>query len=167
MSVPDAIAEKGIKHDRCGEGLYQYLGWDIYNDPDRLDSIADNSVGPDGFDSSGGLKTRNLSGGTATASASGAFAPAGGAVTSATLATTSPFVIGINWDASVTAAPATFKTAVTNAVRYLEGLLTSAVTVNINVGFGEVGVTAIASGKLGGNTLVYVNTGSGAALLWR
>jgi hypothetical protein len=63
--------------------------------------------------------------------------------------TTSPFVVNITWDASVASAPTGFTAGVTAAVQYLEGLFTDAVTININVGYGEVNGTALSSNALG------------------
>src|SRR5262249_24196445 len=47
--------------------------------------------------------------------------------------------INITYNASVAAAPAGLKTAVDAAVQYFESVLTAPITVNINVGWGEVG----------------------------
>ena len=49
-----------------------------------------------------------------------------------------PFTINVNWDASVTSAPAGFTSDIVAAVQYLESMFTDAVTVTVNVGYGEV-----------------------------
>ena len=67
----------------------------------------------------------------------------------ANTATASPFVINISWDASVSSAPVGFTAGVTSAVQYLESQFTDAVTVNINIGYGEVNGAALGSGTLG------------------
>ena len=64
-------------------------------------------------------------------------------------ATTSPFVIVVNWDTSVQSAPSSFMPAVLAAVRYLERVFTNAVTITINVGYGEVAGTPMTGGNLG------------------
>ncbi len=64
---------------------------------------------------------------------------------------TSPFVINITWDSSVSAAPAAFTTAVLNAAQYLELQFTNAATINITVGYGEVDGTPLAADVLGFN----------------
>lgn len=69
----------------------------------------------------------------------------------------SPFVINITWDSSVAAAPAAFTAAVTAAAQYLESHYTDAVTVNINVGYGEVAGSAMGSGALGQSSSYLMN----------
>ena len=61
----------------------------------------------------------------------------------------SPFVINITYDSSVSSAPAAFTTAISSAVQYLESQFSDAVSININVGFGEVNGTSLGSGQLG------------------
>lgn len=74
-------------------------------------------------------------------------------VTSASMtsvtATSSPLKVNITWDSSVSAAPAGFTAGVIAAVQYLESQFTDAVTLNIDVGYGEVGGTALGSYSLG------------------
>ncbi|HET6606571.1 MAG TPA: NF038122 family metalloprotease [Rhodopila sp.] len=83
-------------------------------------------------------------------SGSGNGAVDGGPAATQTVAVaTSPFVIDITWDSSVSAAPAAFKTAVLSAVQYLESQFVDPVTVNITIGYGEVGGTAMEAGALG------------------
>ena len=62
---------------------------------------------------------------------------------------TSPFVINITWDSSVASAPSGFTSAVIAAAQYLESEFTNAVTVNIDIGYGEVAGTSLGSGVLG------------------
>lgn len=62
---------------------------------------------------------------------------------------TSPFVINITWDASVSSAPAGFTAGVQAAVQYLESQFSDPVTINIAVGYGEVNGSAMGSGALG------------------
>src|SRR5207248_11537730 len=69
--------------------------------------------------------------------------------TSTGAATASPFVINVTWDASVGNAPAGFKTAVMSVVQYFERKFTDHVTINIAVGYGEVGGYTLGSGALG------------------
>jgi hypothetical protein len=63
--------------------------------------------------------------------------------------TISPFVINISWDASVASAPAGFTSGVIAAAQYLESQFTNAVTLNISVGYGEVGGYALGGNDLG------------------
>jgi hypothetical protein len=65
---------------------------------------------------------------------------------------TSPFVINVTFDTSVDAAPAGFTTAVMAAVSTMESLFTNPVTLNINVGFGEVGGLALGSETVGSSS---------------
>jgi len=60
----------------------------------------------------------------------------------------SPFTININWDSSVAAAPSGFTTDIIAVVQYLESQFIDAVTININVGYKEVGGHSI-GGALG------------------
>src|SRR4051794_37057963 len=70
--------------------------------------------------------------------------------TSTTVTTSSPFVVNITWDSSVVnSAPSGFTAGVIAAVQYLESQITDAVTININVGYGEVGGYSMGSNALG------------------
>ena len=62
---------------------------------------------------------------------------------------TSPFVINVTYDQSVNSLPAGFVAAVNYVVSYYESIFTSATTVNIDVGFGEIAGQAMAPGALG------------------
>ncbi len=80
------------------------------------------------------------------------------------VATTSPFVINITWDSSVASAPTGFQTAIINAAQYLESQFTNAVTVNINVGYGEVNGSTMGSGALG-QSMSYLTSVSYSSLV--
>ena len=58
-------------------------------------------------------------------------------------------VINVSYDASAAAAPAGFRSAVGAAASYLEAAIASPVSININVGWGEVGGTSLEPGALG------------------
>ena len=59
--------------------------------------------------------------------------------TTTTVQATSPFHINLVWDASVNSAPSTFKTAIQAAASLLEQYIITPITVNIAVGWGEIG----------------------------
>lgn len=82
----------------------------------------------------------------------------------ATTTSGSPFVINISWDASVVSAPSGFTAGVTAAVQYLESQFSDAVTINISVGYGEVGGTAMGGNSLG-QSLSYLTSTSYSALI--
>jgi hypothetical protein len=63
----------------------------------------------------------------------------------------SPFTIAITWDASVSSAPAGFGSDIIAAVLYLESIFTDPVTININVGYGEVAGQPLSSTDIGEN----------------
>lgn len=82
--------------------------------------------------------------------------PIGGSTSSgpASASTSTPtaasgFTINISWDASVASAPSGFTSGVLSAVQYLESQFSNPVTLNIDVGYGEVNGTALGSGTLG------------------
>jgi hypothetical protein len=56
--------------------------------------------------------------------------------------------INITYDPSVANAPVGFKTDVMAAVQYLESQFTNPVTINIDVGYGEIDGQALAAGNL-------------------
>ncbi len=86
-----------------------------------------------------------------------------GTTTTSGTASTSPFVINVTYDASVANAPAAFKTVVNNVVQYLQSQFTDHVTINIAVGYGEVGGYKLASGALG-ESLTYLTSTSYASV---
>ncbi len=57
--------------------------------------------------------------------------------------------INLVWDAKALAAPAAFRSAMTYAAQYIQSLIANPVTINIAVGYGEVGGSALGSGVLG------------------
>jgi hypothetical protein len=85
----------------------------------------------------------SLTAGVAVSVTSASAAPAPTKVTS----TTSPLVINLDWDSSVSSAPAGFMTSVIAAAAWLESQFIDAVTLTFNVGYGEV------SGNLLGSAL--------------
>ncbi len=102
--------------------------------------------------------------------AAGAAQGSGGETTGTTLGSALPavpasptaFTININWDTSVTTAPSGFVNDILAAVKYLETQFTDAMTMTINVGYGEVGGNALGSGALGSSltsltTVPYAN----------
>jgi hypothetical protein len=93
-------------------------------------------------------------------SATPVTAPASPVGTSAVTKVFTPgsgLVINLHWDSSVASASAAFKDAVVAAASYLEKQFSNAVTLNINVGFGEVGGTKLSSGTLGSSQSSYTN----------
>jgi hypothetical protein len=70
----------------------------------------------------------------------GVLAAAGGA---------EALVINPTYDSSVNSAPAGFKTAFQSAVSYFDNTFSNPITVNIGVGWGEVGGSSISAGALG------------------
>ena len=58
-------------------------------------------------------------------------------------------IIDINWDSSVSSAPAGFATAVNQVVSYYESHFSNPVTITIDVGYGEVASMPLQAGALG------------------
>jgi FG-GAP-like repeat len=58
-------------------------------------------------------------------------------------------LFNITFDASVNSAPSAFKTTVNAVAQYLQSQFNDPITININVGYGEVGGQALDSGSLG------------------
>jgi hypothetical protein len=127
--------------DADTEGLIALYAGD--HDRSAPRPTAENLVAPSAFGHSDG--SANRAGGTEPGS--------GNTDTLSTLssgaASTSPFVINISWDSSVRSAPSGFTTAVLAAVQFLESQYSDPVTINIAVGYGEVGGSALGSGALG------------------
>src|SRR5438874_4145155 len=63
--------------------------------------------------------------------------------------------INVSFDSSVANAPAGFVAAVNYVVNYYDTLFTNNVTVNINVGYGEIAGQTMASGALGATSVSY------------
>ena len=68
-------------------------------------------------------------------------------------------IINISYDSSVSSAPSAFKTAFAAAVQFLENTFTNPITINIDVGFGEIGPnnTALGSNALGESNTFFNN----------
>lgn len=69
--------------------------------------------------------------------------------TTTAASSTSPFVINIAWDTSVQSAPAGFMAGVLTAAQYLESQFSDAVTLNLDIGYGEVNGAALGTNVLG------------------
>ena len=61
----------------------------------------------------------------------------------------SGLIIDINWDSSVANAPSGFVTAVDQVVSFYESHFSNPITITIDVGYGEIDGTALASNALG------------------
>ncbi len=61
-------------------------------------------------------------------------------------------IINVTYDASASSAPAGFQTAVQAAVQYLESIFSNDVTINISVGWGEVGGETLPAGSVASST---------------
>ena len=82
------------------------------------------------------------------ASTSGSGSSPGGSL--ASVSGSGPgLVINVIYDSSVNSAPAGFTTAIQEAVQYLESVIITPITVNIDVGYGEIDGQALESGALG------------------
>ena len=68
------------------------------------------------------------------------------------------FVINITYNSCVANAPAGFTSAVTAGIQYLESQFTDPITININVGWGEVGGSSLDPGGLLGESLTYLSS---------
>ncbi len=68
----------------------------------------------------------------------------------------SGLVINVTYDASVANAPAAFKADVAAVVSYLESKISDSVTININVGYGEVDGLPMSGGAIG-QSMYYVD----------
>lgn len=93
----------------------------------------------------------------------------GGAVTSSALTASlvnagTGFSINLNWDTSVGSAPAAFQAAVVKAATYLAGQFSDTVTLNLNIGWGEVGGSTLGSGALA-QTSTYLVSSSYAGVV--
>ena len=98
----------------------------------------------------------------------GHSAPGGTTTSSGTATTTttstSGLTINITWDSSVSSAPSGFTTAVQNAAQYLETQFSDPVTINLDIGYGEVAGNALGSNTLGSSES-YLSSVSYASLL--
>jgi hypothetical protein len=66
-------------------------------------------------------------------------------------------IISVTYDSSVNSAPAAFKTAFAAAVQFLENTYTNPITINIDVGYGEIDGQALMSGALGESSTFFNN----------
>ncbi len=83
--------------------------------------------------------------GTAGTGGSSSSAPAPTQVTTAG----SSLVINLDWDSSVSSAPAGFTSDMIAAAQFLESAISNAVTINLDVGYTEIGGSSLASNALG------------------
>ena len=91
------------------------------------------------------VPTANFSSATST----GGGGRSDGTTSTASAGSASPFVINVNWDASVGSAPAGFTAGVMKAVQFLESQFSNPVSITIDVGYGEVLGSALGNGVLG------------------
>src|SRR6266699_2563299 len=131
--------------------------------PDSQDPFADPgspSFGPDatiaepspgaGATVLGGDSTTSTTPTGTTSSTSGATTMSGGAVSAG-------LVINVTYDASVASAPAGFTSDVAAVVRYFESHFNDPITINIDVGFGEVNGQTLGGGALA-SSRYYLNS---------
>ncbi len=88
---------------------------------------------------------------------SGSGGGSGGSTPSPVSGSGSNFVINVIYDSSVSNAPPAFTAAIQDAVSYLESIITAPITVNIDVGYGEIDGQALESGALG-ESETYLNS---------
>lgn len=100
-------------------------------------------------------------GGTGTGSTTTSSTSPG--VTSVTTAG-SGLTINLSWDSSVGSAPAGFQSDVVSAAKFIESLIGTTATVNLTVGYGEVGGYTLSSGALG-QSISYLSSISYSNLL--
>ena len=81
----------------------------------------------------------------------GGSTPSTGPAPTPTVVTTpgSGLVIDLDWDSSVSSAPAGFTSDMIAAAKFLESEITNAVTINLDVGYGEVDGSSLSSAALG------------------
>ena len=65
--------------------------------------------------------------------------------------------INLIYDSSVNSAPSAFKVALTTVVQFLDTMFTNPITVNVDVGFGEIAGQSMGSGALGESETYYVH----------
>ena len=80
---------------------------------------------------------------------SDAGGPSGSSPASAPSGNSSGFVINVSYDQSVSSLPAAFVTAINYVVSYYESIFTAPITVNIDVGYGEIDGQQLQSNALG------------------
>ena len=119
------------------------------NDPVPLASISAHSpsdASPVDFILTGGDAGST---GTGTGTSTGTSTPTGSGAASSGL------IINVSYDASVSSAPAAFKTVVDAVVSYLESKYSDPVTIRINVGYGEVNGLPMNGGAIGQSIVLY------------
>jgi hypothetical protein len=80
---------------------------------------------------------------------SGAIALMTGSFTVNHAAAATGATINLIWDAQALAAPAAFRSALTDAAQYIGSLITNPITINISVGYGEIQGSPLGNGVLG------------------
>ena len=75
------------------------------------------------------------------------------APTSTTVTGSAGLVLNLIWNSSVSAAPASFKTAVIQAAEMIGARVANQITLNITVGYGEVGGWTLSAGSAAAGTL--------------
>ena len=95
------------------------------------------------LDAAGSLAAGMATGGDGTSE------PASLAGTTVQMGAAGGLVFNITYDSSVSSAPAGFTTAITDVVNYYKSVFHDPITININVGWGEVAGQSLASGALG------------------
>jgi hypothetical protein len=81
----------------------------------------------------------------------------GGSTSLVTGATSAGLLINVTYGSSVNSAPVEFKTVVGQVVEYLESHFSDSITINITVGWGEVGGSPLSAGALG-SSLTYLTS---------
>jgi hypothetical protein len=66
-------------------------------------------------------------------------------------------IINISYDSSVNSAPAAFRTVITAAIQFLDNIFTNPITINVDVGYGEVNGQPLDSGALGESETFFNN----------
>lgn len=145
----------GGQQSGLGDSGEDGIGWNLGQPP--LDQFANwpaflQDLSPAGAPISGQTILFAPDGGAGSAAKAGGSGLGGGTAITSVASSASPFVVNITWDSSVASAPAAFKTAVLAAVTYLENQFTDAVTLNLSIGYGEVGGTVLGSGALGASS---------------
>ena len=86
---------------------------------------------------------------TGSSGSGGSGAGSGGSLQALSGEQSSGLIINIIWDSSVSNAPAAFKSVVESVVQFYESEFSSPITLNIDVGWGEVGGSTLQSTALG------------------
>src|ERR1035441_10054773 len=97
------------------------------------------------------------SGGGSSATGGGSTTSDGGSSSSSGGSQSGGLIINVSYDASVGRGPAAFMTDVAAAVQYFESHISNPITINIDVGYGEVGGQTMGGGALG-QSLYYLDS---------